>query len=99
MALLLFCITSISAPTIPDVGAGVGGPDSEPSDTFLVKKNNKIKSVIIIFTPQFSCSIISFMTLNIKNIAQYCKKRIERELLKKKKINQTNRQKVLEGKA
>lgn len=33
MALLLFCITSISAPTIPEVGAGVGGVDSWPSDT------------------------------------------------------------------
>lgn len=33
MALLLFCITSISAPTIPEVGAGVGGAVSCPSDT------------------------------------------------------------------
>lgn len=33
MALLLFCITSINAPTIPEVGAGVGGVDSWPSDT------------------------------------------------------------------
>lgn len=28
MALLLFCITSMRAPTMPVVGAGVGGPDS-----------------------------------------------------------------------
>lgn len=34
MALLLFCITSINAPTIPEVGAGVGGALSWPSDTF-----------------------------------------------------------------
>lgn len=41
MALLLFCITSINAPTIPEVGAGVGGVDSWPSDT-LEKKVSKI---------------------------------------------------------
>lgn len=44
MALLLFCITSISAPTIPEVGAGVGGVDSWPSDTLgkkLIKLNYK----------------------------------------------------------
>lgn len=40
MALLLFCITSISAPTIPDAGAGVGGPESELSDTFTAKEKN-----------------------------------------------------------
>lgn len=40
MALLLFCITSINAPTIPEVGAGVGGVDSWPSDT-LEKKVRK----------------------------------------------------------
>lgn len=42
MALLLFCITSINAPTIPEVGAGVGGVDSWPSDT-LEKKVSKIQ--------------------------------------------------------
>lgn len=42
MALLLFCITSINAPTIPEVGAGVGGVDSWPSDT-LEKKVSKIR--------------------------------------------------------
>lgn len=35
MALLLFCITSIRAPTMPAVGAGVGGPDSGLSGTCL----------------------------------------------------------------
>ena len=33
MALLLFCITSINAPTIPEVGAGAGGVDSGASVT------------------------------------------------------------------
>lgn len=40
MALLLFCITSINAPTIPEVGAGVGGVDSGPSDTLEKKVSN-----------------------------------------------------------
>lgn len=34
MALLLFCITSMRAPTMPVVGAGVGGLDSGWSDTW-----------------------------------------------------------------
>lgn len=38
MALLLFCITSMSAPTMPAVGAGTGGLDSEWSDTWRHKQ-------------------------------------------------------------
>ncbi len=34
MALLLFCITSMRAPTMPVVGAGAGGADSGWSDTW-----------------------------------------------------------------
>jgi hypothetical protein len=50
MALLLFCITSISAPTIPEVGAGVGGVDSWPSDTLekkIIKLNYKYLEKIL----------------------------------------------------
>lgn len=45
MALLLFCITSINAPTIPEVGAGVGGAVSWPSDTLKQELNTMIKMI------------------------------------------------------
>lgn len=38
MALLLFCITSMRAPTMPAAGAGVRRPDSGRSDTWRHKQ-------------------------------------------------------------
>lgn len=64
MALLLFCITSIRAPTMPAVGAGVGGPDSGRSDTWRHKNRpNQIRNIMCVN----SWSLLVFIQLQAKD--------------------------------
>ena len=68
MALLLFCITSIRAPTMPADGAEVGGPESTVSGTCKTHTN-------IVFSRHIWCSYLKIQTMKKKgqlwNVREY----------------------------